>query len=157
MLRYGLVCSVAPRKNFGALTTAPKFKRNGSAETSSATDGFFSVGAQRVPQLMVCESFQRTQKYSLKLTDHSFGHSKGSFGSRKGPFEAQGWGQGPMSPVDPPLSCAIARSRVASGDGDLYPAESLGSPLSLSLAPSLETVRTATYSTGVFHVRRISQ
>ena len=43
--RYGLVCSVAPRKNFGALTTAPKFQRNGSAETSSATDGFFSSRA----------------------------------------------------------------------------------------------------------------
>ena len=31
-------------ENFGALTTAPKFQRNGSADTSSATDGFFPVG-----------------------------------------------------------------------------------------------------------------
>ena len=43
MLRYGLVCSVAPRKNFATLTTAPKFQRNGSAETSSTTDEFFPV------------------------------------------------------------------------------------------------------------------
>ena len=43
------------------------------------------------------ESFQRTPKHLLKLTDHSFLHSKGSFGSRKVPFEAQGWGHGPMA------------------------------------------------------------
>ena len=43
VLRYGLVCSVAPNKIFGALTTAPKFQRNASAETSSTTDGFFPV------------------------------------------------------------------------------------------------------------------
>ena len=42
VLCFGLVCSIAPRKNFGALTTAPKFQHNGSAENSSATDGFFS-------------------------------------------------------------------------------------------------------------------
>ena len=43
VLRYGLVCSVAPRKNFGTLTTAPKFQHHGSAETSNAMDGFFPV------------------------------------------------------------------------------------------------------------------
>ena len=47
MLRYSLVCSVAPRKNFGALTTAPKFQLNGSAETSSTTDVFFQSGRDR--------------------------------------------------------------------------------------------------------------
>ena len=46
----------------------------------------------------VSESFQRVPKYFLKLTDHSFGHSKGSFGNRKRPFEAQGWGHGPLAP-----------------------------------------------------------
>ena len=56
--------------------------------------------AQGVPQ-EVSESFQRAPKYFLKLTDHSLGHSKGSFGSRKGPFEAQWWGHGP--PLDPSL------------------------------------------------------
>ena len=45
VLRYCLVCSVVPRKNFAALTAAPKFQCNGSAETSSATDAFFSSRA----------------------------------------------------------------------------------------------------------------
>ena len=51
----------------------------------------------RIPQ-EVSESFQRTPKHLLQLTDHSFGHSKGSFGNRNGPFEAQGWGHDPMAP-----------------------------------------------------------
>ena len=41
-----MLCSVAPKEFFGALTTAPKCQCNGSAETSSATDGFFPVGCQ---------------------------------------------------------------------------------------------------------------
>ena len=40
---YGLVCSLAPMKIFGALT-ASKFQRNGFAETFSTTDGFFQSG-----------------------------------------------------------------------------------------------------------------
>ena len=42
VLRHGLVCSIAPRKSFGALTTDPKFQRNSSTETSS----FFPVGSE---------------------------------------------------------------------------------------------------------------
>ena len=45
MLRYSLACSVATRKIFDTLITAPKLKRNGSAETSSTTDGFFQSGS----------------------------------------------------------------------------------------------------------------
>ena len=44
VLRYSPACSEAHRKNFGALTTVPKFQRNGSPETSSTTDGFFPLG-----------------------------------------------------------------------------------------------------------------
>ena len=66
-----------------------------------------SSDAQSFPQ-EVSESFQRALKYLLKLTDHSFGHSKGFFGSRKGPFEAQGWGHGPMPPpLDPSLPADV--------------------------------------------------
>ena len=70
-----------------------------------------SSDAQKFPQ--VSESFQRAPKYLLKLTDHSFGHSKVSFGSRKYPFEAQGWGHGTMAPLwirhwsDPGQSCGL--------------------------------------------------
>ena len=60
--------------------------------------------SKRVPQ--VSESFQRAPTYLLKLIDHSFGHSKGSFGSINGPFKAQGWDHGPMPP--PPSESATA-------------------------------------------------
>ena len=43
VLRYGLVCSIAPRK-ISAHWPPPKFQRNGSTETSRATDRFFPVG-----------------------------------------------------------------------------------------------------------------
>ena len=61
MLHYSLVCSVAPRKNFGALTTAPKFRRNDFADTSSATDRFFSVGASQM--LPYANSWRKNKPY----------------------------------------------------------------------------------------------
>ena len=61
--------------------------------------------AQRVPQ-EVSESFQSAPKYLLKISDNSLGHSKGSFGSRKGPSESSREGpcpHAPPPPLDPPL------------------------------------------------------
>ena len=55
--------------------------------------------AQMVSQ-EVRESFQRAPKYLLKLTDHSFGHSKGSFGT-KGPLRGSRVGLWPYAPPPP--------------------------------------------------------
>ena len=71
-----------------------------AAQRASSDTQRAPLWAQRVPQ-EISESFQRALKYLLKLTDHSFGHSKSSFGSIKGPFEAKEWDHGPMPPPPP--------------------------------------------------------
>ena len=64
VLCYDLVCSVAPRKMFDALTTAPKYQCNVSTESSSTTDGFFPIGSLRSHVLKIWSQWSMHQKFS---------------------------------------------------------------------------------------------